>query len=137
LEGKIPPGMRAVPIPVDPRKLAGGLVRPEMKVDVIHTYRKKDGNTASKTILQNMLVLAVDNQMARKPDGQEMIVGQTVTLAAKLEDVQLLKLGEGTGELNFSVRPFGDETTAAVTETVLGSTGSQGSGSAAPAEVSV
>jgi len=109
LPSKVPAGMRAVPIPVDPRMIANGLIQPDMRLDVIHTYKRTDNKAASRTILQNMLVLAVDNQLGRKPDGQEAVIGQTVTLAVWPKEAQVLNLAQQNGTISFSVRSLVQE----------------------------
>lgn len=108
LEAELPKGTRAVTIKVDPQSVVAGFVRPNSHVDVLFTTR--GGNTAdahSEVILQNMLVLAVDQTAQRDPN-QPAIMSSTVTVAAKPEEAQRLKLAASLGELSLTLRAPGD-----------------------------
>jgi pilus assembly protein CpaB len=107
MEGLLPKGMRAVAIKVNPESLVGGFVRPNSHVDVIFTPRGNAADVTSKVILQDMLVLAVDQRAERDPN-ERTILGNTVTIAAKLEEAQRLALASSTGELRLTLRALGD-----------------------------
>jgi pilus assembly protein CpaB len=100
------PGQRAIALKVNAESLAGGFVLPGMHVDVVSTLR--GGETETKTILQDMLILAVDTKAVRDPESQAMI-GQTVTLAATPEESQQLALAASMGDLRLVLRPVGDD----------------------------
>lgn len=103
LIAKLPPGMRAIALKVNAESLAGGFVLPGYRVDVVSTSRGNPGDSMSKIILQNMLVLAVDTIANR--DGQtNSILGSTVTLAASPEEAQRLSLAAALGELRLTLR---------------------------------
>src|SRR5579883_518658 len=103
LIAKLPPGMRAIAIKVHAETLAGGLVLPGYRVDVVSTTRGNPHESTSRIILQNMLVLAVDTIANR--DGQtNSILGSTVTLAATPEEAQRLSLAAALGELRLTLR---------------------------------
>jgi len=114
LEGQLPKGYRAVAIRVTPESLAGGFVRQGSKVDVIATLR--EGRTRVKTIMQNMLVLAIDMAKDRNPDSPASL-GTTATLAVKPEEAQRLQLASALGELRLSLRPLGEEESHRIGET--------------------
>ncbi len=118
-------GMRAVAIKVSAESMVGGFIGPGDYVDIILTYkeiiRTEDddprvqsmidlniGKLATETILQNIMILAVD-QTATRPDDEEIKVGKTVTLAASVVDAEKLALASKLGELTLSLRGVGDD----------------------------
>ncbi len=107
IEVLVPPGMRALAIKVNAASVVAGFVLPNSRVDVVQTVRSGD-NSETRTILQNMLVLACD-ATSNRPDDKGSILASTVTLAAKPEDVQRLRLAEAIGELSLSLRGAEDE----------------------------
>jgi pilus assembly protein CpaB len=107
LAANLPPGMRAVAIRVNAESVAGGFVLPQSRVDVISTVKAGEGSI-TRTILQDMLVLAVDMKSGRNQDDPNAMVAQTVTLAARPEEVERIRVAGGVGELSLSLRPIGD-----------------------------
>jgi pilus assembly protein CpaB len=107
LQGRMPAGTRAVAIKVNAESLAGGFVLPGSYVDVISTLRGGVGESVSKVIMQNMLVLAVDTNHQRDPQQQAML-GSTVTLAATPAEASRLALASNLGELRLTLRGMGD-----------------------------
>ncbi len=107
LEQDVPDGMRAVTMRVNAASVVAGFVQPKSRVDVIQVMRIGEHSTAS-TILQNMLVLATDGQSDRAEDTKNK-VSSTVTLAARLEDVQKIRLAEAVGELSLVLRRGDDD----------------------------
>ena len=103
LIAKLPSGMRAIALKVNAESLAGGFVLPGYRVDVVSTLRGGTGESVSKIILQNMLVLAVDTNSARDPNSPSML-GSTVTLAASPEEATKLSLAAALGELRLTLR---------------------------------
>src|SRR5712671_8083694 len=82
----LPSGMRAVSTEISAETGAAGFILPNDRVDVILTRREKspDSNAAqdlvvSVIILTNIRVLAID-QAPKEKDGQNAVVGKTVTL---------------------------------------------------------
>jgi pilus assembly protein CpaB len=101
-ESLLPPGMRAIAIRVNVASGAAGFILPNSRVDVICTTHASE-NSATLTILQNMLVLASDQNYTRMED-KSANVATTVTLAAKPEDAMKLRLAEAAGELSLTLR---------------------------------
>ena len=109
------PGMRAISMPVTVETAAGGFILPGDRVDVVST-RKVDQqggggggsvNAVSETILQNVRVLAIDQQV--QPDkAAKTIVGTTATLEVPGEDVELLTKAKAQGDLALSLRSYAD-----------------------------
>jgi Flp pilus assembly protein CpaB len=100
------PGQRPTAVKLNAASLAGGSVRPGTHVDVVYTPRCGP-ETETKTILQNMLVLAVDTKAVRDPESPAMI-GQTVTLAATPEEALQLAWAASTGYLRLVPLAVGD-----------------------------
>lgn len=107
LPGKLPKGMRAVAIRVNADSQVGGFVQPQSRVDVLSAVALESGKIISKTILQNILVLAVD-QSQKTFDGA--VVGQTVTVQVTPEQAEQLTVAQRVGIISLSLRPFDDDT---------------------------
>jgi pilus assembly protein CpaB len=78
----LPSGMRAVATQITPESGVGGFILPNDRVDVIMTPRNRDdksGERTSETILRNIRVLAIDQNVEEK-NGQKVVVGKTATL---------------------------------------------------------
>jgi len=115
IEVMLPPGMRAVAMKVNAASVVAGFVLPNSRVDVVQTLRNGP-HSATQTILQNMLVLASDTMLGRSEDKQSNMAS-TVTVAAKPEDVQKLRLAEMIGELSLALRGSEDQEIVAIKET--------------------
>jgi pilus assembly protein CpaB len=109
LSVKVPPGMRAVAVRVTADVLAGGFVLPNSRVDVMWTYRTTTNEVGALTILQDVLVLAVDTTSARNPESPQTILGATVTVAVRPEDAQRLSLAADNGQLRLALRHVSDD----------------------------
>jgi Flp pilus assembly protein CpaB len=107
LDTLLPQGMRAIAVKVNAASSVSGFVQPNCRVDVVSTVRQGD-ESFSQIILQNMLVLAADMQSQRDPEKQASI-SSTVTMAAKPEDAQKLRLAEAMGELSLILRGAEDD----------------------------
>lgn len=135
----VPEGMRAVAVPFSAVMGAGGLVVPGDHVDVlVYTEYKNlfgpnevspaatQGNATVLTLLQNVLVLALDRSYASpatvasdgagaRPRATDTTAqARTVTLATSPEDAQLLFLATQKGTLGLAMRRFGDQTEQAI-----------------------
>jgi pilus assembly protein CpaB len=118
--------MRAMAIPVKANTMVGGFISPGDYVDVVLTYKVKvsSRNTEAKsyvsrltseTILQNIKVLAVDQEASREED--EAKVARTVTLEVTPEGSQKLSLAAKMGDITLALRGIGDEDKPADTTT--------------------
>jgi pilus assembly protein CpaB len=110
----LPTGMRAVSAEISPETGAGGFILPNDRVDVILSKREKnpDRNNAtdivvSEIILSNIRVLAID-QAPKEKDGQNSVVGKTVTLELKAEQTWLLAAARQAGTLSLALRSIAD-----------------------------
>jgi pilus assembly protein CpaB len=115
IEVMLPQGMRAVALKVNAASVVAGFVLPNSRVDVVQTVKNGEHSTV-QTILQNMLVLASDTMIGR-PEDKQSNLASTVTVAAKPEDVQKLRLAEGIGELSLALRGAEDQEVLAIKET--------------------
>ena len=111
----LPTGMRAVSTDISPETGAGGFILPNDRVDVILSKHDKNpdaraGNTDivnSETVLTNIRVLAID-QAPKEKDGQNAVIGKTVTLELKPEQAETLVRARQSGTLSLSLRSIAD-----------------------------
>jgi pilus assembly protein CpaB len=103
----LPDGHRAMSLPANVNKDAGGFILPNTRVDVICTVQEGD-KSRSQTILQNVLIMAV-NQMEDPPEGTGALVPHNVTLAVKPDEAERLALAVNRGSLLLTLRKAGDE----------------------------
>jgi pilus assembly protein CpaB len=104
ISGLIPEGMRALTVAVNVVSGVGGFILPGTRVDVLVTVApssKKTENT-TKTILQNVEVLAVDQTY--KNDSDEPITVKSVTLLVTPDGAEKLALAANEGKLQLSLR---------------------------------
>jgi pilus assembly protein CpaB len=97
-----------------PETGAGGFILPNDRVDVILSKREKNPDRAgpsdiinSEIILSNVRVLAID-QAPKEKDGQNTVVGKTVTLELKPEQTEALARARQTGTLSLALRSIAD-----------------------------
>jgi pilus assembly protein CpaB len=108
----LPTGMRAISTEISAETGAGGFILPNDRVDVILTKREKAGPTGtdvvnSEIILPNVRVLAID-QAPKEKDGQNALVGRTVTLELKPEQAETLARARQGGTLSLALRSIAD-----------------------------
>ena len=109
----LPTGMRAISTDISPETGAGGFILPNDRVDVILTRREKNPRPAlpdvvvSEVILSNIRVLAID-QAPKEKDGQSAVIGKTVTLELKPEQIATLAASRQAGTLSLALRSITD-----------------------------
>ncbi|HWL20507.1 MAG TPA: Flp pilus assembly protein CpaB [Bradyrhizobium sp.] len=110
----LPTGMRAISTEISAETGAGGFILPNDRVDVILTKREKNPDTTnaqdiviSVVILTNIRVLAID-QAPKEKDGQNTVVGKTVTLELKPEQTVTLGAARQAGTLSLALRSIAD-----------------------------
>lgn len=104
----IPPGMRAMTVPVNVVSGVGGFILPKTRVDVLVTASpsiSKEEATA-KILLQNVEVMAID-QTVEKDDTSPMAV-KSVTLLVTPEQAGKLALAMNEGTLQLALRNGAD-----------------------------
>src|SRR6201996_6204269 len=111
----LPAGMRAVSTEISPETGAGGFILPNDRVDVLLSKHDKNPDSrngtadvvVSEIILTNIRVLAID-QAPKEKDGQNNVVGKTVTLELKPEQTETLARARQSGTLSLSLRSIAD-----------------------------
>jgi pilus assembly protein CpaB len=118
----LPAGMRAISTEISPETGAGGFILPNDRVDVILSKREKNPDRSSsgdvvnsEIILTNIRVLAID-QAPKEKDGQNSVVGKTVTLELKPEQAETLARSRQTGTLALALRSIADANAVAANE---------------------
>jgi len=120
----LPSGMRAVSTEISAETGAGGFILPNDRVDIVLTRRLKnpDANSTtagndlilSEVILSNVRVLAID-QAPKEKDGQNAVLGKTVTLELKPDQVATLAAARQGGTLQLALRSIVDANAAELT----------------------
>ena len=112
--------MRAISTEISPETGAGGFILPNDHVDVILTKREKNTGVSgapdavkSEIILPNVRVLAID-QAPKEKEGQNSVVGKTVTLELKPEQAATLAAGRQAGTLSLALRSIADANQAEI-----------------------
>jgi Flp pilus assembly protein CpaB len=103
---KLKEGERMFTLKVDNVTGTSGFILPGSKVDVVSTLQKGNGEVTgpySKTILQDVEVLAVDQQ-PQLPDGTVSKLADRVTLRVALEQAEKLSVFAETGKIRLIVR---------------------------------
>ena len=109
----LPTGMRAVSTEITPETGAGGFILPNDRIDVILSKHEKNPDRTgtetvqSETVLTNIRVLAID-QAPKEKDGQNAVVGRTVTLELKPEQAETLARVRQSGTLSLALRSIAD-----------------------------
>jgi pilus assembly protein CpaB len=108
----LPTGMRAISTEISAETGAGGFILPNDRVDVILTKREKAQTSGtdvvnSEIILPNVRVLAID-QAPKEKEGQNAVVGKTVTLELKPEQTETLARARQGGTLSLALRSIAD-----------------------------
>src|SRR5258708_11012203 len=109
----LPTGMRAISTEISPETGAGGFILPNDPVDVILSKRDKNPDRSgadiivSEIILPNIRVLAID-QAPKEKDGQNTVIGKTVTLELRPEQAETLAPARQSGTLSLALRSIAD-----------------------------
>ncbi len=114
MSGMLKPGMRAVSISITPFTAVSGFAIPGDRVDVLLSadITKRDGvlvgpvaRYATQTILRNVQVLAIDQQLAPKA-GAAALTGNTATLEVTPRQAEILTTARMMGTLSLTLRSF-------------------------------
>lgn len=102
-------GLRAVAVRVSAESSAGGFIRPNDRVDVLHTAPCKSqegchsGNEV-RTILKGVRVLAID-QVGTRDDAETVSVGKTATMELEPWQAEAIISAQASGMLTLVLRP--------------------------------
>jgi pilus assembly protein CpaB len=110
------PGMRAVSVPVSTTSGIAGFVFPGDRIDVLTTYTLPSQDAGSReldrkvaeTILHDVRVLAIDQQLENKGGGAAM-PAHTVTLELTPKQSEIIALAGDVGQLSLSLRSLAAE----------------------------
>lgn len=108
----LPKGKRAISIRISPETGAGGFILPTNRVDVLQirklrTATGQDSDVIVSTVLNNVLVRAIDQAWAEK-DGKQVLIGKTATLELTPDETETLALAEAEGKLTLALRSLRD-----------------------------
>ena len=117
----IPDGMRAVTVALDPISGVAGFVQPGDHVDVLATF-EQDDYAITKTILQNIEILAMNEQTVPTPPATGEVTNEaksqenapaaekvtSATVAVMPDQAQELVLAAAKGSINLVLRPRTD-----------------------------
>lgn len=109
----IPQGMRAMAISVDKEKDISGFIHPGNRVDVLVSINQVDNNNKpeTKTVLENIPVLAVGADLDNKQGKEKPAPVDIITLEVTPEQAETLTLASTQGKLQLSLRSFTDNQT--------------------------
>jgi len=120
----LPAGKRAIATEISVSTGAGGFILPNDRVDVI-MVKKGNQQTAfqTETILSNIRVLAIDQQLQQGPDGKQTAVGSTATLELTPDQARVIAVAQQIADrLTLALRSVADsaEPDTAASERLLG-----------------
>ena len=112
LQALVPSGFRAVAVDVTESGGVAGLLAPGSHVDVVYTAVNSENQTktVTRTIVQNVKVIAVGQRLAAKSEEKEAQVSRTVTVLASPHDAEVLDMASTIGNrLRLVLRASDDE----------------------------
>ncbi|MGI4788009.1 MAG: Flp pilus assembly protein CpaB [Janthinobacterium lividum] len=108
----LPPSLRAVTVATDPADGVDLFVRPEDHVDILATDEPGSGPAEARTVLQNVLLLAVGSQTSPDPPSAASSAPASgaahVTVAVTPSQAQALVLAAARGHLHLALRAIDD-----------------------------
>lgn len=108
------PGMRAIAVEVKAVSSAGGFVLPNDRVDIILTRAAQRGATGSgdpfvsETILTNVRVLAIDQQVSDAKGEAAMLARDTATLELTPHQAEQVAQAQQLGTISLALRSLRD-----------------------------
>lgn len=105
----LPAGKRAVSTEISVSTGAGGFVLPNDRVDVIMVRKGDNGNFLTENVLNNVRVLAIDQQIKEGEDGTPAVVGATATLELTPEQAKIITVAQQMADrLTLALRSVAD-----------------------------
>ncbi|MDE1997264.1 MAG: Flp pilus assembly protein CpaB [Rhizobiaceae bacterium] len=110
LSSLLPSGKRAVATEISVATGAGGFILPNDRVDVIMVRKGTEAQKfTTETVLSNVRVLAVDQQIEEKQDGTKSVVGTTATLELTPDQTKVLAVAQQMADrLTLALRSVAD-----------------------------
>ncbi len=123
----LPSGKRAVATEISVATGAGGFILPNDRVDVIMVSKGTENNYLTETVLSNVRVLAIDQQIEEKDDGTKSVVGTTATLELTPDQTKVITVAQQMADrLSLALRSVADaqeEDTSAADHLLSGGSG--------------
>ncbi len=105
----LPAGKRAVATEISVSTGAGGFVLPNDRVDVIMVRKGENNNFLTENVLNNVRVLAIDQQIKEGEDGTSAVVGATATLELTPEQAKIITVAQQMADrLTLALRSVAD-----------------------------
>ncbi|NTJ41134.1 Flp pilus assembly protein CpaB [Agrobacterium larrymoorei] len=105
----LPAGKRAVATEISVATGAGGFVLPNDRVDVIMVRKGESGAFLTENVLNNVRVLAIDQQIKEGEDGVASVVGATATLELTPEQAKVITVAQQMADrLTLALRSVAD-----------------------------
>lgn len=105
----LPAGKRAVATEITVATGAGGFILPNDRVDVIMVRKSETGGFITETVLSNVRVLAIDQQIEEKEDGSKSVVGTTATLELTPDQSKVMTVAQQMADrLSLALRSIAD-----------------------------
>lgn len=113
LSAMMSPDMRAVSIEISAESASGGFVLPNDRVDLILTYDQRSQpergvseRTIANTIIQNVRILAIDQNFAVNVEGEATRLGSTATIEVTPREAELVAMAQRVGKVTLALRPL-------------------------------
>ncbi len=88
---------------------AGGFILPNDRVDVIMVRKDGEDNFLTETILSNVRVLAIDQEIEEGKDGAKSVVGTTATLELTPEQSKVMTVAQQMADrISLALRSVAD-----------------------------
>lgn len=97
------PGMRAITQRVSPETASGGFILPGDRIDILHTAGARESDTRTRTIFENVRVLAVNTLYTESPE-TPVIEGVNVTLEFTPQDAETFVTARSAGTISLALR---------------------------------
>ena len=105
----LPSGKRAVSTEISVATGAGGFILPNDRVDVIRVRKSQEGSYITETVLSNVRVLAIDQQIQENEDGSKSAIGTTATLELTPDQTKVIAVAQQMAErLSLALRSIAD-----------------------------
>lgn len=109
LSSLLPSGKRAVATEISVATGAGGFILPNDRVDVIMVRKGEQSEYLTETVLSNVRVLAIDQQIEEKDDGSKTVVGTTATLELTPDQTKVISVAQQMADrLSLALRSVAD-----------------------------
>ncbi|MBR0557448.1 Flp pilus assembly protein CpaB [Ciceribacter sp. L1K23] len=105
----LPSGKRAVATEISVETGAGGFILPNDRVDVIMVRKGETDAYLTETILTNIRVLAIDQQIEESKEGGKAVLGATATLELTPDQAKVITVAQQMADrLSLALRSVAD-----------------------------